>query len=87
MTNLERELDEILELCKSMGPGPWYLFLYYGQLAVSNFKGYINWPKGPKRMIAVIEQAEYIKGISESRKQLFLLRAIAYSKDYKLKAG
>lgn len=84
--DLAKEFDETLELCKSIGPGPWYLFLYYGQLAISNFIGFLNWPQGPKRMIAVIEKEEYIKGISESRKQLFIRRAIAYRKECKRKA-
>jgi hypothetical protein len=87
IVNLEKELDETLQLCKSICPGPWYLFLYYGQLAIANFKGYLHWPEGPKRMIAVIEHAEYLKGISKSRKELFLRRIIAYSKIYKRKAG
>ena len=85
--DLVKELDEVLDLCKSMGPGPRYLFLYYGHLAISNYNGFSRWPEGPKTMIAVIEQSEYVKGISESRKELFLRRAIAYSKEYKRKAG
>jgi len=87
MTELEKELEVTLDLCKSIGPGPWYLFLYFGQLAIANFEGFVNWPKGPKIMIAVIEHDEYIKGISKSRMELFIRRAIAYFKQYKRKAG
>jgi hypothetical protein len=92
--NLAKELEEILDLCKSMGPGPRYLFLYYGQLAITNYSGFLRWPEGPKYMIAVIEQAEYVKGpqdgqahISEARKELFLKRAEHYLKEYNRKAG
>ena len=85
--DFQTEIIELIELGKLMGPGPRYLFLYYDQLAITNYNGFSRWPEGPKTMIAVIEQSEYVKGISESRKELFLRRAIAYSKEYKRKAG
>lgn len=87
MKNLEKELDEILALGKSMGTGPRYLFLYYGLLAITSFNGYLNWPEGPRRMIALIKPSEYAKGISKARKELFLRRAVFFSKGFKRKAG
>ena len=87
MTHFETELQEIIKLGNLMDPGPRYLFLYYGQLAISNYKGFLNWPEGPKAMIAVIELSEYVKGISETRKELFLRRVVYYSNQFKRKAN
>ncbi len=58
------EIEEILELGCSMGPGERYLMLYEGQLAITNRVGLAHWPKGRRQMIAVLSAADCARGLT-----------------------
>jgi len=74
MTCKEQELQEMLEIGLSLGPGPRYLLIYYGQLAITNDAGLMRWPKGPKVVIAVIKDQECACGLSPARKEYLLAK-------------
>jgi len=58
------ELEEMLELGRWMGPGKRYLMLYEGQLAITNRVGLAHWPRGRRQMIAVLDAADCVHGLT-----------------------
>lgn len=90
MTNLETELQEMLGVARFMGHGYLYLLLYYGQLAITNQTGMMNWPEGPKVVVAMITRNECFCGLSKPRKAFILEKLHSLnelSKEKNRKAG
>jgi len=74
MESMEAELREMLETGRYLGSGPRYLLYYYGQLAITNGKGLMCWPEGPKAVVAVIKARECAGGLCPSRKKYLLAK-------------
>lgn len=74
--SIESKLKEMLSISKYLGSGPRYLLCYYGQLAITNGKGFKSWPEGPKVIIAIIQARECVDGLSPVRK-IYLLKKLS----------
>jgi len=74
MDRTETELQEMLEIGVYLGVGPQYLLYYYGQLAITNDAGLMNWPKGPKAIVAVVTARECAGGLSPLRRACLLAK-------------
>lgn len=78
------EIEEMLELGCCMGPGERYLMLYKGQLAITNRVGLAHWPKGRRQMIATLNVADCVHGLTLCQrnrmfKRLRMLENCSYS--------
>ena len=61
------ELEEMLRLGCCMGPGERYLMLYEGQPAITNRTGMAYWPKGERRMIAVFDEVDCARVLTQCK--------------------
>lgn len=86
MASNEKELQEMLEIGRYLGTGPRYLLYYYGQLAITNDIGLMNWPEGPKSIVSTIKPQECVDGLGPDRKEYLLAKLFSYE-DMKRKRG
>jgi hypothetical protein len=65
----------VLALGPYMGGGTLFVFWYFDELAITNARGFRDWPQGSRTMVGIIHPMDRREGLSQQKYNALLARA------------